>query len=40
MPLMSELADLFRQAYRGRGLAKVAAVIEEQVEEEVGAFAD
>ncbi len=40
MPLMSELADLFRQAYRGRGLAKVAAAVEEPVAEEVGAFAD
>ena len=30
MPLMSELADLFWKAYRGRGLAKVAGASQEQ----------
>ena len=30
MPLMSELADLFWEAYRGRGHAKVAQVFQNQ----------
>jgi len=40
MPLMSELADLFWSAYKGRGVAKVPAVAEEQEATEVGAYAD
>jgi len=30
MPLMRELSELFWKAYRGRGLAKVACVSQEQ----------
>jgi acetaldehyde dehydrogenase / alcohol dehydrogenase len=30
MPLLSELADLFWSAYRGRGLAKAASASEQQ----------
>jgi len=30
MPLISELADLFWKAYRGRGPAKAAGAVEQQ----------